>query len=134
MRCAGVSVLTSCMLYYLPAHVRVMSAFRKDAGDKKAAARRLRKVYLRTRVPVNRLPEEDGEEANGLLERDNAYGQMIAYLVNQTRDSAEKPHAMTIHPSCCSRNRSFGATKPAANFQDSPKVWRECPIGTQFCG
>lgn len=110
------------MLYNLPADVRVMSAFRETWATKKAAARRLWKVYLRTRVPVNRLPQEDGEEANGLLERDNACSQMIAYLVNQTRDSAEKPHAMTIHPSRLCANRSFGATKPATNFQDDPKV------------
>jgi hypothetical protein len=110
-----------------------MSASAKRERQK-ASARRLRKVYLRTRVPVNRLPQEDGEEANGLMKRDDDCGQMSAYLVNQTGDSAEKPHWMTIHRSRCSRNSSFGATKPPTNFQDSPKVLPERLITTHFCG
>lgn len=47
---------------------------------------------------------------------------MIAFLVNQTAESAKKPPWMTIHSSHAPRIRLFRSLKQQANFLVSPKV------------
>jgi hypothetical protein len=47
---------------------------------------------------------------------------MISFLVNQTADSAEKPHEMTIHLSIGLGFGVFAPMKFQTNFPVSPKV------------